>query len=284
MKEFKEKIAVITGAASGIGRAIANRCAKEGMKVVLADIEENALKEVEEELKSITSEVQSKKTDVSKATDVEALAQETFETFEEIHLLCNNAGVGAGGKIMEHSLNDWKWVMGVNLWGVIHGVHYFVPRMLEQDAESHVVNTGSGWSLVAGDGAYGVTKYGILALTEMLSHQLKQQSTKVKVSILIPGLINTRIGDSERNRPEQFKNPPLDPKQQRKRDRHKKFYKKVLAAGMAPEKVAYFLFEGIKNERFYILTDAGQRNAVKDRMNGILQAMDKIPRLDEGMN
>src|SRR5262245_45104615 len=142
MKDFKGKVAVITGAASGIGRALAERCASEGMKVVLADVEPGALAEVEASLQAGGGTALAVRTDVSQAKDVEALAQQTLETFGAVHLLCNNAGVATSGALAwESSLTDWEWVMGVNLWGVIHGVRIFVPIMLAQDTECHIVNT-----------------------------------------------------------------------------------------------------------------------------------------------
>src|SRR5437588_10408324 len=141
MKEFQGKVAVVTGAASGIGRALATRCAQEGMKVVLADIEEQALMQASQELHDTGASVLAVQTDVSKAGDVEALAQQAFDTYGAVHLLFNNAGVGTGMTVWESSLADWQWVLGVNLWGVIHGIHYFGPRMLAQDSEGHIVNT-----------------------------------------------------------------------------------------------------------------------------------------------
>ena len=136
MKDFQGKVAVVTGAASGIGRALAGKSAQEGMKVVLADVEESALKQAEDELKASGAEVLAMRTDVSKAGEVEALAQQAFATYGAVHLLCNNAGVGAGTTVWGSSLADWQWVLGVNLWGVIYGIHYFVPRMLAQDSEA----------------------------------------------------------------------------------------------------------------------------------------------------
>jgi len=149
VKEFKDKVALITGAASGIGRGIAQRCAQEGMKVVLADIEEKALTQTEKEMKAAGASVLAVLTDVSKASDVEALRQRTLHAFGAVHLLCNNAGVGAGGSIWESTLADWEWVIRVNLWGIIHGVGVFVPVMLEQDTECHIVNTASALGLIS---------------------------------------------------------------------------------------------------------------------------------------
>src|SRR5215813_6828456 len=150
MKEFRGKVAVITGGASGIGRGLAERCAKEGMKIVLADVEKSALAQAERELKDTGAEVVAVRTDVSKPEDVDALARRTLGAFGAAHMLFNNAGVGAGSTVWESTLEDWQWVMGVNLWGVIHGVRTFVPLMLKQGDECHIVNTASMAGLVSG--------------------------------------------------------------------------------------------------------------------------------------
>ncbi len=152
MREFKDKIAVITGAASGIGRGIAERCAQEGMKVVLADIEEAALRQTEKDFAAAGATVLALRTDVSKVNDIEALAQKTLDTFGAVHVLFNNAGVGVWPTVWECTLADWAWVLGVNLWGVIYGVRVFVPIMLKQDTECHIVNTASVAGLTAGAG------------------------------------------------------------------------------------------------------------------------------------
>ena len=143
MQMFHDRVAVITGAASGIGRGLARRCAREGMQVVLADIEQAALAETETELRALGASVIGVVTDVSKAADVEALAQQTLDAFGAVHLLCNNAGVGVVRSVWESTLADWEWVLGVNLWGAIHGLRVFVPLMLQQDSECHIVNTAS---------------------------------------------------------------------------------------------------------------------------------------------
>jgi len=144
MNEFEGKVAVITGAASGIGRAIADRCAKEGIKVVLADIEQEALDQAAIELEDLGATVLVVQTDVSDHNEVETLVQKTLDKFGAVHLLFNNAGVVVGGAVWEQSLADWQWILGVNLWGVIHGIRAFVPIMLKQDTECHIVNTASG--------------------------------------------------------------------------------------------------------------------------------------------
>jgi NAD(P)-dependent dehydrogenase (short-subunit alcohol dehydrogenase family) len=203
LKEFKDKVAVITGAASGIGRALAERCAREGMQVVLADMEVEALTTTEAALKATGATVLAVVTDVSKAQDVEALAQKTLQAFGAVHLLCNNAGVWAGTSVWESPLADWEWVLGVNMWGVIHGVRVFVPFMLAQETEGHIVNTASmsGLLTAPGLGAYLVSKHGVVALSETLSHELAQRRAKVKVSVLCPGWVNTQFSEAVRNRP-----------------------------------------------------------------------------------
>lgn len=173
MKEFKGKVAVVTGAASGIGRGIAERCVSEGMKVVLADIDEANLNQAETELKAQGGIVRGIKTDVSKRSDVELLARHVLDAFSQVHLLFNNAGVAAGGAPWEATWNDWKWVIDVNLWGVIHGVKVFTPLMLAQNTECHIINTSSMAGLIAGGGSapYAVTKHAVIALSESCTHR-----------------------------------------------------------------------------------------------------------------
>ena len=210
LKELRGRVAVITGAAGGIGRGLAERAVTEGMKVVLADIEEAALKKTEADLKARGGDVLAVLTDVSKVEDVQRLADLTLETYGGVHLLCNNAGVGAGGLVREHTLADWEWVLGVNLWGVIYGVHFFLPVMLEQGTECHIVNTASVeglWARLRG-ASYQVSKHGVVILSEVLKMELAFEETKVGVSVLCPGAVNTGIVDSGRNRPAHLQNPP----------------------------------------------------------------------------
>ena len=188
MREFKDKVAVITGAASGLGRAMADRCVQEGMKVVLADVEVEELAKTEASMKASGATVLALRTDVSQASDMEALAQKTLEAFGAVHLLCNNAGVGTDAAIWKSTIADWEWVIGVNLWGVIHGVRIFVPIMLKQDTESHIVNTASMAGLISGPGlgAYKVTKHAVVALSETLYHELAErgQESTSRCSVL----------------------------------------------------------------------------------------------------
>ena len=275
MKEFKDKVAVVTGAASGIGRAMAKRFAVEGMKVVLADIEQGALAETEGEMKASGATVLAVSTDVSKATDVEALAKKTVDAFGAVHVLCNNAGVGSpGGPMWKRTVADWQWVLGVNLWGVIHGIRVFVPIMRAQDTEGHIVNTSSVLGLfpVPWTGIYNVTKYAIVALSETLHHELTLTGAKVKVSVLCPGWVNTRLADSERNRPAELRNPPAQAGPQAKLI--EQAIHEFMAAGLAPEQVADDTFNAIRDEKFYILTHPERKETIEVRMQDILEERD----------
>jgi len=277
MKNFKDKVAVITGAASGIGRGLANRAVKEGMKVVLADVEQKALTQAEEELRSSGATVLSVLTDVSKVKDIEALAQKTIDAFGEVHLLCNNAGISPIGVTWEAPLADWKWIINVNLWGVIHGCRTFIPIMQKQDNECHIVNTGSLSGLMAneiGQGMYIVTKYGVIGLTEILEKELSLIDSKIKVHALCPGMVKTKILDCERNRPAELR---VDATEKSVHPKIEDVENAILALaneGEDPDIVGNFVFEGIKADLFYILTDTKLyfKRMIKDRMERILEA------------
>jgi NAD(P)-dependent dehydrogenase (short-subunit alcohol dehydrogenase family) len=202
MQELEGRVAVVTGGASGIGLALARRFAGEGMRVVIGDVEEPALKGAVDELTEGGADVVGVVTDVTDPDQVEELARAAEQAFGAIHIACNNAGVGAGGLSWEAPLETWQWVIGVNLWGVIHGIRSFVPRIIEQRA-GHVVNTASVAGLVAAPfmGPYNASKHAVVALSETLHHELAMMAPHVKVSVLCPAWVNTRIGESERNRP-----------------------------------------------------------------------------------
>ena len=273
MKEFQGKVAVVTGAASGIGRALAERCAKEEMKVVLADIEEQALMQASRDLAAQGAQVLAVPTDVSQAGEVETLARKAFETYSAVHLLFNNAGVGAGKSAWESSLADWEWVLGVNLWGVIHGIHFFVPRMLEQRSEGHIVNTASMAGLTYGPGQsiYKVSKHGVVSLSETLYYELALRGASLKVSVLCPGLVSTNILDARRNRPARLQDAsvkePLSPQAEAVVQR----FQQAVREAMPPGQVADIVFEAIREERFYILTHPTWKAAIQIRMEDILQ-------------
>lgn len=274
MREFRDKVAVITGAASGIGRAVAERCVQEGMSVVLADVEEDALARAEAAMSDAGATVLAVPTDVASASDVEALARKTVEAFGAVHLVHNNAGVAVGGRIWENTVADWEWVMGVNMWGVIHGVRVFVPLMLEQNTEGHIVNTASiaGLTSGAGRGIYRVSKHAVVALSETLHHQLVQIEAKVRVSVLCPGFVRTQLFDSDRNRPAALGNALAQQgvdlaagtllSQQ---------FRQSVEEGIPPTQVAEHVFDAITEERLYILTHPHANDQVRARTEDILE-------------
>jgi NAD(P)-dependent dehydrogenase (short-subunit alcohol dehydrogenase family) len=272
MKELSGKVAAVTGAASGIGRALAERFAAEGMKVVLADLEEEALKRAEDELRAAGAAVASLRTDVSKAEDVEALAQFAVDTFGAVHVACNNAGVGVGGVTWQNTVKDWEWVLGVNLWGVIHGVRSFVPRMLAQGDECHIVNTASGAGLHARPwlAMYCASKHAVVALSESLYHELALSGSHVKVSVLCPAVVNTRIGESERNRPQTLRDEDAAGVPSQQMQVMERAFRELLATGLAPAEVAEHVVDAIREERFYILTHEETKARVRARMEDIL--------------
>ncbi len=277
MKEFEDKVAVVTGAASGIGRAMAERFAAEGMKVVLADVEKGALAQAEAEMREKSATVLSVLTDVSNGADVEKLAQETLNAFGAVHVVCNNAGVAdRGGPIWQKTLADWEWVMGANLWGVIHGVRVFVPIMLEQGDEGHIVNTASVAGLMAGGGnIYGTTKHAVVSLSESLYLELQAADAKISASVLCPGWVDTRIIDAERNRPSELANPAQeeDPAVTETWE----IVRGLLASGLSPDTVAADVFNAIRDDRFYIVTHPDMTTPmVETRMKNILEGHNPI--------
>ena len=286
MKEFKDKVAVVTGAASGIGWGLAEQCAGEGMKVVITDIEEAALKETEQALKAAGADVLAVVTDVSRLKDIETLAQKALDTYGGVHLLFNNAGVqvGAGSSkpLWENTPADWEWVLGVNLWGVIYGTKVFIPIMLNQDTDCHIVNTSSMAGLITEPTLviYAVTKAGVIKLSEGLYLQLKQMQSKVGVSVLCPAFVSSRLGDAVRNRPDELQNAPDEPGETGQ---------PVLSSSLrkddwdvlSPEQCAEIVFTAIREDTFYILTHPMIKTLTKQRLDNILLGLNpEMPRFD----
>lgn len=270
MDSFSGKTAVVTGAASGIGFALAERFAREGMRVVLADIEKAALDSAVARITATGAEAIGVVTDVSKAADVAALAERARNEFGGVHVACNNAGVFAGGLLWEESLADYQWLMDVNIWGVIHGIRTFVPIMLEQDTECHLVNTASMAALCAMPfaGIYHMTKHAVLALSESLHHELEVTSDKVKVSVLCPELIKTGIGTCERNRPSEYSKPG-DIVESDARQLVFDSINEGIQTGVDPSVMADRVIAAIRSETFYILSEDGWRETAHQRMEDI---------------
>jgi len=274
MHQFEGKVAVVTGAASGIGFAMAERFAQEGMHVVLADVEAPALEAAVTRLRQAEHDVLGVVTDVSKAESVEALAQRAFDTYGKVHVLCNNAGVagtgGSSGPVWEKTSRDWQWAFGVNYWGVVNGIQAFVPRMLAHGEEGHVVNTASIAGVTSNVfGIYGVTKYAVVALSEYLYRSLAEADAKIGASVLCPSFVTTNLGASDRNRPAELQNQAPaatspadwvnDPAIAAARE------KRIDAA-----QAAEIVFEAIRDNRFWIFTDTEMDATIKARTDAML--------------
>ena len=271
MQDFRGKTAVVTGAASGIGRALAQSFAAEGMRVVLADVEEPALNEAAGALRAAGAEVLAVPTDVAKAADMETLARKTVEAFGEVHIICNNAGVFTGGLSWEASVADYEWVLGVNMWGVIHGIRSFMPLLLEQGGEGHVVNTSSmaGVTTMPYASIYHVSKHAVLALSECLHHELALRGSRIKVSVLCPEVVATHIGASARNRPRELQLDPARSAPSPEREVVEQALVEAIQKGVPPSEMAERVLKAIREERFYILSDDEWRKSCNTRLEDI---------------
>ncbi len=281
MQEFEGKVAVITGAASGIGKALTERCLAEGMHVVMADIEESVLNTVSAELQASTNcKVVPVVTNVSLESELQNVLKEALEHFDGVHLLFNNAGVGGGGNAWTATQKDWDWVLGVNLWSVIYGLRVFVPQMLSQNEPCHIVNTASVAGLLGGttNALYSVTKHGVVALTENLFGDLAEEGAQIGCSVLCPGFVNTNIFDSGRNRPDDLMNADSGPVTLSAEDEQRiAMFKEILKQGKQPADIADAVFDGIQNDRLYILSHDHFDEMIKLRANNITSGKNPVP-------
>ncbi len=267
MNSFTDKIAVITGGASGIGYALAEQALQHGMRVAIADVEQSALEKASEQLSQL-GEVLPVVTNVADADSMEAFAKQVKSRFGRVHLLCNNAGVGGGGPMWELSQADWEWVLGANLWGVIHGIRLFTPMLVEQN-EGHILNTASIAGLVSapGTGPYTVSKHAVVALSECLYGELRNAGKNVGVSVLCPSFVNTNIFRDTRNR----QDLQLDAEKAEEIKAIEAMTAGIFANAMPPELVAKQCFDAIAQKSFYILPHReGSLPLIEQRMNDIL--------------
>jgi NAD(P)-dependent dehydrogenase (short-subunit alcohol dehydrogenase family) len=269
MNELKGKVAAVTGAASGLGRAMALAFADQGMHVALADVDEQGLNKTGEDIASRNVRCFSMRVDVSKAAEVEAFAERTASELKGIHLVCNNAGVALSGAVWENNEAEWQWILGVNLWGVVNGVRAFAPRLIAQN-EGHIVNTASVAGLISppGMGAYCVSKHAVVTLSESLHQDLRERGSAVGVSVLCPAYVPTRIADSQ---------PPQAVVKSKERLAKEAMLRKAVSAGkLSAEDIARAVVRAVKENRFYILTHPAIKGAIRARMEDVLE--ERAPR------
>jgi NAD(P)-dependent dehydrogenase (short-subunit alcohol dehydrogenase family) len=237
--------------------------------VAIADVELNALEESAAEVESVGAEVLVVPTDVSRADQVDALAGLVYERFGAVHVLCNNAGVFQAGITWQRELADWEWVMGVNFWGVLHGIRAFVPRMRDAGDEGHVVNTSSLAGLITGgySAPYIASKFAVLALTECLAHDLRAEGAPIGVSVLVPGLVDTKIAHSTRNRPDE---PPSEAQAPDHHLVEQALRDLIARGGRPPDEVAGLVFDAVRSGRFFITTTEATEGMLRERFDAVL--------------
>ena len=273
--QFDGRVAVITGAASGFGRAFAQHGAARGMKLVLADVDAAALAQTVDALHAEGADAIGVPTDVSDAAQVEALAKAALRAYGGAHLLFNNAGVGTGGYVWESSARDWQWVFGVNVMGVANGVRSFTPLMLKQAGRSHIVNTASVAGLLSPPamGVYNASKHAVVSLTETLYHDLQSVGANVGCSLLCPAFVPTGIAKAERTRPDALRNDAPPTRSQQAADLQ--LQRAVRSGKVSADEVAALAFDAVREGRFYVLTHPAILATVKLRHEDI--AMQRAP-------
>ena len=267
MKEFEGRSAVITGAASGIGFALAKKFAEEKMNIVLADIEQDALDAAVNKISDLGVEAIGIQVDVMDKQAVSHLADESIKAFGNIHVLCNNAGVAStvvGDGIWDLDDSDWEWVLGVNFYGTLYGIQSFVPHMIKHKEEGHVLNTISLAGILPGEAIYGVSKHAALALSESLWQGLKKKKSKIGASVLCPGFVATNIIESDRNRPNHLA------AKNKANFLLKKLVATVLKRGKEPNEIAQVTLQAIRDNQFYILPHTNYDDMIKERYSRIL--------------
>ena len=274
METFEGKVAVITGGASGLGLAMAQRFADAGMNIVIGDIEAEPLAMAEAAIAAKGVKVLAQRTDVARADEVEALAESAYRRFGAVHVLCNNAGVGgSAGNMWELSPEDWRWVIDVDLWSVIHGVRSFVPRMIASGEQGHVVNTASVAGLVSGavGGPYTVAKFGVVALSEQLYFELGRAGHEIGVSVLCPGFVNTNIYDSGRNRQTEYGEPEVAPTPEG--EQRRAMLQAMRTTMLQPEEIGELVFEAVRSRNLYIIPTGSEAldDAVRSRMENVIE-------------
>ena len=276
MRDFAGKTAFVTGGAAGIGLALGRAFAQSGMKVMLADIETDALQAAVKSLREISPDIGGTICDVADAASVERAAQAAFDAFGKVHVVCNNAGVAAGGGIDHISLDNWRWVIDVNLMDVLHGIKSFLPHIRAHGEGGHIVNTASMAGMQGGLGLspYGASKFAVVSMSEGLNLQLKPHG--IGVSVLCPSYVRTGIGESGRNRPERYgQSQPLDPASPAAA--MVAAIAENIQAGLDPAFVAARVLAAIREDQLYVFTHQGMRAEVEGRFAAILAAMDMVP-------
>ena len=278
MRDLEGKVAVVTGAAAGIGLAMAARFANEGMRVILADRDVGGAREAARELVDAGLEAHAVAVDVTLPGEVEELADEVFRDYGNVHLLCNNAGVlGRVQASWEQPIANWRWVFDVNVLGVANGLHYFLPRMVEAGEEGYVLNTGSVAGLLSGPffAPYNASKHAVVAMSECLHHELRATGSRLEVGVLCPGWVHTGLADFEAKAPDTVKKANAKSAAGKQAQERDLAVRKMVAESVGPERIAEIVVEAVKEGRFYIFPHPERKADIRNRMETILE--ERIP-------